>query len=603
MKQITHSVLVLCFFAVLQAQTPTSKPNSDTERSQEEPGVPSGMDLLWGVKIPMRDGVRLNATVYRPRNAVNPLPVIFELSPYPTAPWESIPFYFARYGYVFAAVDTRGRGNSEGTFNPFLQEPEDGYDTVEWLAKQPWSNGKVAMWGGSYLGFDQWMTLRERPTHLATIIPAASPHVGVDFPAYHSIFQSYIIQWMTFTSGLTGNRSLFLESTFWIEKFTDMYRLHLPFRSLDTVVGNTTTVFQEWLRHPVMDSHWKRLEISADQYKQIGVPILTVTGSYDDDQAGALTYYKEHMRYGTEEAKTQHYLIIGPWDHDGSILENKKEVGGLTFGDASLLDLKKLHAEWYDWTLKNGKKPEFLKKRVAYYVMGADHWKYADRLESISNITRTLYLDSEHGRANDVTNSGRLADSPRNTSEPDHFTYDPLDTRPGEELDREQINNYLTDQRYAMNLFGEGVVYHSEPFAKDTEISGTVKLTAWMAMDVADTDFRVTLYEILRDGSGVQLTSDLMRARYRDPRGGEKLVKPGEITPYSFEGFTFFSRQIAKGSRLRLVLSCPNSINLEKNYNSGGVVAEETAKDAKTAHVTVYHDAAHPSRLELPLAQ
>jgi len=232
------------------------------------------------------------------------------------------------------------------------------------------------------------------------------------------------------------------------------------------------------------------------------------------------------MRYGTEEAKAQHYLVIGPWDHRGSAAETKKEVGGLTFGDACLLDLKKLHLDWYDWTLKNGKRPEFLKNRVAYYVMAADQWKYADSLEGISNATRTLYLNSEHGQANDVTRSGRLTDSQPDNSEPDHYVYDPLDTSPGEQLEQEEIKNYLTDQRFALNLFGNGVVYHSEPFAKATEISGFVKFTVWMSMDVPDTDFSATLYEILSDGSSVKLTSDMMRVRYRESLSEEKLVKP-----------------------------------------------------------------------------
>ena len=268
-----------------------------------------------------------------------------------------------------------------------------------------------------------------------------------------------------------------------------------------------------------------------------------------------------------------------------------------------MLDLNKLHLDWYDWILKNGKKPEFLKKRVAYYVMAADEWKYADSLESISNATRMLYLDSKRGQANDVNASGRLADSRPDASEPDHYVYDPLDTRPGEQLEQEDIKNYLTDQRFAMNLFGNGVVYHSEPFANDTEISGFVKFMVWMAMDVPDTDFSATLYEILSDGTSVQLSNSMKRARYRESLSEEKLVKPLEINPYVFDDFPFFSRRIAKGSRLRLVLNCQNSINWEKNYNSGGMVADETAKDARTAHITVYHDAAHPSRLELPIVQ
>ena len=590
-------ILAVCLTTAAQAQASVPAPD------EANPTTPTAVDLMWGVKIPMRDGVHLNATVYRPHQQKEPLPVIFALTPYISDTEHARGYYFAQHGYVFAIVDTRGRGNSEGKFDPLFQEPQDGYDAVEWLAKQSWSNGKVAMWGG----FDQWLTLREQPPHLVTIFPAASAYVGGvgNFPLFHNMpYSSNLIKWFTLTSGLTGNNNLNFNATpFWIEKFTEMYRQHLPFRDLDGIVGNPTAVFQEWLQHPALDAYWKRVEMSPQQFQQIHVPILTITGSYDGGQIGALTYYKDHMRYGTEEARAQHYLVIGPWDHLGSIVETKKEVGGLTFGDASLLDHNKLHLDWYDWILKNGKKPDFLKKRVAYYVMAADQWKYADTLENISNATRTLYLDSERGHANDVTNSGRLADSQPNTSEPDHYIYDPLDTRPGEQLEQEEIKNYLTDQRFAVNLFGNGVVYHSQPFEKATEISGSVRLTVWVAMDVPDTDFSVTLYEILPDGRSVQLTSDRMRARYRESLSEEKLVKPGEIIPYVFDGFTFFSRQIARGSRLRLVLNCPNSILLEKNYNSGGVVAGETAKDARTAHITVYHDAAHPSWLELALVQ
>jgi len=184
----------------------------------------------------------------------------------------------------------------------------------------------------------------------------------------------------------------------------------------------------------------------------------------------------------------------------------------------------------------------------------------------------------------------------------DKFVYDPLDARPGE-LDLEEVPNYLTSQRDALNLNGNGVIYHSEPFAEDTEVTGYLKFIAWISMDVPDTDFAVSVYEIKRDGTSVSLTSDAMRARYRESRTEEKLVKPGEINRYEFNSFTFFSRRIAKGSRLRLILSCPNTIQLEKNYNSGKVVAEESGKDARTAHVTLYHDTSHPSSLEIPVVK
>ncbi len=559
------------------------------------------VDMLWGVKIPLRDGVRLNATVYRPHEQGAPLPVIFTLTPYISDTYLDRALYFARNGYVFALVDVRGRGNSEGGFEPFTHEGRDGNDIVEWLAKQPWCDGQVTMWGGSYAGFDQWSTLKEFPPHLKTIVPAAAAHAGIDFPFFKNIFPLYIMQWLTYTSGVTGNTNLFGNSPFWTSKFTDLYLQHLPFRNLDRVVGNQSTVFQKWIEHPTPDAYWNAMCPAPDDYRRIDVPILTITGDYDGDQPGALTYYRRHMQYGTPEAKAKHFLIVGPWDHAGTRTP-KREVGGLTFGDASLLDLNHLHKEWYDWVMKGGPKPEFLKKRVAYYVPGAEIWKYADSLETISNETRKLYLSSSNGHANSVFQSGDLSDSLPQENAPDHYTYDPLDTRPAA-LQQKSIPNGITDQTAVMNLFGNGVVYHSAPFEAPTEITGFVKFVAYIALNVPDTDFAVEIDEIMADGTSVLLTNDAIRARYRDSLTEAKLVNPGEINRYEFTGFTFFSRLVGKGSRLRLVLSCPNLIQWEKNYNSGGVVADESGKDARTAQVTVYHDAAHASYLELPIVK
>ncbi len=571
------------------------------QEAQKNPEPPKAVDFIWGVKIPLRDGVKLNATIYLPKDLKERLPVVFELTPYISDTYHDRAYYFAQHGFVFAIVDVRGRGNSEGRFDPFMQEPQDGHDVVEWLAQQPWSNGKVAMWGGSYAGYDQWLTLREFPPHLATVVPVAAAHAGVDFPMQKNIWGSYDIQWLTFTSGVTPQDNLFGESSFWSEKFREMYLKHRAYKDLDKIVGNESTVFQKWVAHPAFDSYWRQVDITPEQYKKIDIPILTITGDYDGDQPGAMTYYRDHMKYGTEEAKAKHYLIIGPWDHAGTRTP-RKQLGGLTFGDASMLDMNKLHTDWYNWTMKAGKAPEFLKKRVAYYVVGAEQWKYADSLETIANSKETLYLHSTNGEANDAFHSGNLTEEMPGAAKPDQYIYDPLDVRPAE-LERGDIKNSITDERFALNLFGDGVVYHSQAFPADTEISGFVKLVVWMSMDVPDTDFNVTLYEIMPDGTSIALTGDQLRARYRDSATSEKLVKPGEINRYEFSGFTFFSRRIAKGSRLRLVLTSPNSVYAEKNYNSGGVVAEETGKDARTAHITLYHDRDHPSSLELPVVK
>ncbi|MGC1416186.1 MAG: CocE/NonD family hydrolase [Candidatus Acidiferrum sp.] len=559
-------------------------------------------DMQWAVKIPMRDGVLLNATVFQTHGQKGPLPVIFTFTPYIGDSYTDRAMYFAEHGYVYALVDVRGRGNSGGAFEPFANEGRDGYDVVEWFAKQSYCDGKVTMWGGSYAGFDQWTTLKEFPPHLATIVPAAAAHPGVDFPFQYNIFGPYDMLWLTFTSGVTGNEKLFGDGAFWGAKAREYYDKHLAFQEYDRLVGNPSAVFQKWVQNPVPDTYYDLMVPSSGQYKRIQIPILTITGDYDGDQPGAFTYYKAHMRYGTAEAKEKHFLIIGPWDHAGTRTP-KREVGGLKFGEASVLDLNKLHTEWYDWTMKGGKKPEFLKKRVAYYVVGAgaEYWKYADTLEGISNETRTLYLGS-NGKAGSVFESGTLADKSEASAISDKWTYDPLDTRPGD-AESEDDAGYIVSQHEIMNTYGNGAIYHSEPFGEATEISGFLKLNVWLAMDVPDTDLEADVYEILPSGDSVFLTGATMRARYRESLRDEKLVTPGKIENYVFDNFTFFSRRIAKGSRLRLFVHCPNTPGTEKNYNSGGVVALETAKDARTAHVMLVHDAEHESALVLPVVR
>jgi uncharacterized protein len=562
-----------------------------------QPDASPEVDMTWEVKIPLRDGVKLNATIYQPHGQNEALPVVFTFTPYIGDSYTDRAVYFATHGFVYALVDVRGRGNSEGEFEPFANEGRDGYDAVEWFAKQSYCNGKVTMWGGSYAGFDQWTVAKEFPPHLATIVPAAAAHPGVDFPFQYNIFGSYDMQWLTLTSGRTGNQKTFGNDEFWTAKSKAMYKAHTAFAEYDKVVGNMSTVFQKWIQHPIPDAYYDAMVPNPDQYKKLSLPILTITGHYDGDQPGAFTFYKRHMELGSPQAKADHYLIIGAWDHAGTRTP-KREMGGLKFAEASALDLNKLHVEWYGWTMKSGAKPEFLKKRVAYYVMGAEQWKYADTLESISDGTMKLYLGS-NGSASDVFHSGSLGEK-ASSGGADSWTYDPLDNRPG---DAEPAENPapLTSQAGIINMFGQGVIYHGEVFPAATEVSGFPKLTIWLAMDVPDTDLSALLYEIQSDGSSIQLTSATMRARYRESLRREVPVPAAEPEKYVLDNFTFFSRQVAKGSRLRLVVESLNTPSSEKNYNSGGVVAKETGKDAKTAHIQLLHDADHPSALELPI--
>jgi uncharacterized protein len=574
---------------------------SRASEPQLKPASTKAVDVTWGVKIPMRDGVSLNATVYRPRGETKALPVIVTVTPYISDTYHERGMYFARNGYVFVVVDSRGRGNSDGEFVPFINEGRDGYDTVEWLARQPWSNGKVAMWGGSYSGYNQWATAAQFPPHLATIVPAAPAYPGKNVPMVNNIHDQYYFQYLWFVAGRTNNPKLSDDRTFWDENFRELFLHHLPFEDLESLTGFSAPVFREWLQHPALDGYWQRMVPTNEQYRKIRIPILTITGQYDRAQAGALAYYFEHMELGDPATAAKHYLVIGPWNHEGTRTP-RRDFAGWTFGENSVVDLNKLNKEWYDWTLKDGARPEFLTNRVTYYVGGAEQWKYADSLSRTSATESALYLHSGGGATTGTLNEQRPISDP-----PEMYTYDPLDTRPAQ-LENSTVDlgfwpgHYLSIVAPSLvpNVLGNGLIYETAPFPVDIEISGFPKLTAWMALDTRDTDFQVTLYEMLPDGQSIILSVDRMRARYRDSLNRERLVIPGTVERYEFSRFTFVARRVSKGSRLRIALISPNSIFSEKNYNGGGLVTHESGKDARTVHVTVYHDDQHPSRFDLP---
>lgn len=562
--------------------------------------APDDVRFQWGVRIPLRDGVKLSANLYRPRGESPPLPCVVTLTPYIAQSYHERGVYFAAHGYVFLSVDARGRGNSEGVFTPFLQEAWDGRDVVEWLARQPYCNGKVAMWGGSYAGYAQWAIAKEQPPHLATIAPVSSARPGVDFPMQHNMFYAYDTQWLTLVSGRTSQQTLFGDSGFWSAQFQRWYEAHAPFNELDGRIGNPSPVFQSWVAHPAQDAWWDRFNPTPQQYAGLGLPILSISGHYDGDQAGALSFYRDHFRYGSDAAKAQHYLVIGPWDHAGTRTP-KLDLGGLRLGDAALLDMNALHTAWYDWILKDGARPAFLKDHIAFYVTGEEAWRYAPTLDAVTARYDPWYLDSSAAGANDVFASGTLQGDRAGSGPPDRYVYDPLDTR-SVEWEREETPNWLTDQRGVMHATGKAVFYHSPRLAVETDVAGFFKLSAWISLDQPDTDIVANVYEIKLDGSSVFLSSDSLRARYRHSLRKAELVTPGAIERYDFDRFSFVARRLGKGSRLRLAIGAVNSMYAEKNYNAGGTVAAESGKDARTVTVTLYHDAARPSALSLPIA-
>jgi putative CocE/NonD family hydrolase len=605
-------LLMMSAFSPANSQTNPQKGPSPEPKSEVSPTPTpaTDYDIRWAVKIPMRDKVELNATLYFPKTPEGSspkTPVVFTLTPYISDSYHSRASYFASHGYVFALVDVRGRGNSGGDFEPFAQEPKDGHDVVEWLAQQPFCDGKVAMWGGSYAGFDQWATAKENPPHLTTIVPAAAAHPPLDYPSLDNVGEAYDVQWFTFTSGKAGQQNLFGDSKFWRTKFLDAYKKHIAFKTLDSFVGNPSVSFQRILKHPMADAYYDEMVPTVDQFKKIATPILTITGQYDGDELGAMTFYRDHIANAPPEARAKHFLIIGPWDHAGTRTPTD-EVAGVKFGKDAVLDLNDLHRQWYEWTMKNGAKPAFLKNQVAYYLVPAGNsgsngeWKYTDSYANLIANPKTFYFDSKNGDANGVFRSGSLSEA-KAKGGADKFVYDPLDTRRGEEVEGLESNEKTgnLDQKLPLSIGNDGLVYHTEPLSKETPLIGCPSAAVWLSIDTPDVDLEADLYEIQPDGTSISLWSDIRRLRYRESLREGKLVKPGEIVKCEFNPGLFVARKLMQGSRLRLVVTAVNSMFWQKNYCSGGVVADETAKDARTCHVQIYHDAEHASAVQLPL--
>jgi putative CocE/NonD family hydrolase len=557
--------------------------------------------IITDAMIPMEDGTRLHARIWKPENA-EPAPAIFTLTPYTGDDVHQQGSYFAKHGYTYVSVDTRARGDSEGTFSPLNNEGKDGAQIVRWIANQTWCDGRVAMEGLSYRGMVQWQTLAEHPPALKTIVPTASVYPGWDFPNPNGIFSSYAARWLGFTQGAALQLNLFSDSKYWNGKYMQMYQSHLSFAALDSLTGIPSRFFEMWVRHPSYDEFWKQMNPKPSDYAKIDLPVLTITGHFDSDQPGALKYYSDHMQHGSASGKEQHYLLIGPWGHTGT-LHPRKEHRGLTFGKNSVLNMKKLHLSWYNRVFRDGKMPKQLRDRVTYYVMGANRWKHAPSLDSVASDTMKWYLSSPNSRAKDVFHSGRLEPRAPSEADIDQMVYDPLNT-PVEGEDLSKRTSYTGGGLAFREGWkkGDQLVYHSPPIGEDTEISGRMQLDAYIELNVPDTDLLAAIYEVRPDGKTIYLGECPLRARYRQGVEEPDLVTPGKVHHYKFERFYWFSRQIQSGSRIRLVISPLNSPKRDKNYNSGGNTINEKDQDARTATIKLHMSSKHPSALSLPVA-
>lgn len=590
---MTISVRLVC--AVMTAlAAPMSATAIQDGSPQSVQGSARPYQLEFDARIPMRDGVHLSGVIFRPADQTEPLPVILTITPYTAQRFENVGAYFASQGYVFASVDSRGRGNSEGEFEPWALEGEDGFDAVEWLAVQPWSDGQVGMWGGSYGGKNQWMIAGEVPPALKTIVPAASGYMDSRVPG------TLGIDWLHLIAGRTSNDNLRANSAFWRGVYEDRARGLTTLRNLDSYSGYPNRYWQTWMEHPFDDGYWDAANIALDRYEHIHIPVLSITGQYDGAMRGTQLYRQLHLDAVDEDVAAQSFMVVGPWDHPGTRVP-RRHLGGLDFGEDSLLDVLGLHTAWYDHVMKEGPRPGVLEDLFVYYVSGANTWLSAPDIASATARWETLFLDSPAVTAQSLAQKGALADR-ADEQAPDQYVYDPAAPAHNEGLrgGARVSEEYLTDDRIPRRLEGDGLIYDTEPLASAVDMVGSPTAELHLSMDVLDTDIQVIFYEVQADGRHIFLTQDAVRARHRHSVREETLVTPGEVDIYRFEDFAFVGRTIEEGSRIRMVIVPQGaSIWAVHNWNSGGVLADETPADGQVATVNV-HLGPGSSRIVLP---
>jgi putative CocE/NonD family hydrolase len=564
--------------------------------------------------IPMRDGVELEAWIFKPSHLKAKAPAVLELTQYDIDGGRQRDFEeFVRRGYVFVQVYVRGRGRSGGfkSDNLGLQVGRDGHDTVEWIAKQPWSDGRVVTYGGSFLGMTQWRTAAQNPPHLAAIAPYVPIYPGWDVPNTNGIPQAWSAVIMGYVSGRALNTDFIANAAYWQGKMLEQYAAYRPFAELDEAIGiaqddwwmadgqgHKLSFMKTWLNHVGDEAFNLEAEPKPQDYARMNFPVLTATGYFDDDQPGALHYYRAYVAHAPAAEMAKQVLVIGPWDHLGT-QHPAKEIEGLAIPQAAVLDMNKLHADWYDWVLGRGPRPAFLHDRVAYFMLGADEWRYAPTLESASSgKALDFYLSDPEGTPEDVFHSGFLLPKARGNEPPAVIVSDPHEL-PELDVAKYAENENLLSQFRAFQK--RTITFHSEPFTQDTEVAGQMRLNLLVQSDAPDFDLWAQVLMILPDGSSVKLGEDIRRARFRNSFFKSELLAPDQITEIPFE-FYWMARRIPAGARLRLTIAPLNSPTYQKNYNTGGRIGYEKLEDARVAHIKIFHDTVRNSRLTLPLA-
>jgi putative CocE/NonD family hydrolase len=535
------------------------------------------------VRIPMRDGVQLAANIFLPSDSAR-FPVILVRTPYDKGV-DLTPNYraFVEHGYGMVVEDVRGRSESDGTFDPFGQEPKDGDDTLNWIAGQSWSDGKIGMLGGSYLGITQWKAALLNNPHLKAIAP-----VVAGYDDYRDRYYS--------TGGALqlGHRLLWMSENLRAPGFTppefDRFVRALPLRNADfAATGQRSDIFQKALSHPADDAFWHATSTRL-HLDQIHIPVFSVGGWYDSFVESDLAAFST-LRRGSGV----HRIVIGPWPHNMSI-----KFTNVDFGADSGAPIRRMQLEWFDQWLKSKDTPMMSRPPVHLFVMGVNHWRDEHEWPLARTRMTPLYFASK-GRANTLNGDGVLSSRPPRRAPADRFEFDPRNPAPtagGAVCCNPKIFPWGPMDQRAVERRPDVLVFTSPPLKEDLEVTGAVSVVLYAATSTPDTDFTAKLVDVFPTGEARNLTDGILRLRYRNSLEKAALARPGEIYELTIDaGVT--SNVFLKGHCVRLEVSSSNFPRFDRNPNTGRPVADETV--LRKASQTIYHDRAHPSRIVLPV--
>jgi putative CocE/NonD family hydrolase len=586
----------------------TTVPGSEAGLTQGAGGAGQHYEVTVerGVAAKMRDGVVLRADIYRPKTE-GKFPVLLERTPYNKAGGLEFGLKAAVRGYVVIVQDVRGRYTSEGEWYPFKHESQDGYDTVEWAATLPYSDGKVGMLGGSYVGATQMLTAIAAPPHLAGIFPvvtASNYHDGWTYQG--GAFEQWFNE--SWTSGLaqdTFNRRI-VKNTNALE---GMWKLPLRGYPLfddplfgpsagetESSPGTLAPYFLDWLAHPSYDDYWKALSLE-DHHAQIQVPIYHVGAWYDIFLGGTLRNYAGiKASGGSEAARRGQRLLVELGGHAGG----GRHIGEVDFGPTAELDLDEVMLRWYDHLLKGADNGIDREKPVKIFVMGKNLWREEDDWPLARAQAARYYLHSA-GKANGLGGDGALSTKSPSAEPWDRFVYDPADPAPtiGGPLccDAAHLAPGPRDQRPG-EARADVLVYTTPAFTRDFEVTGPVNLELYASSSAVDTDFTAKLVDVWPNGFAQNLTEGILRARYRTSQEKPEFMTPGEIYKLTIDLWAT-SNVFLSGHKLRLEVSSSNFPRFDRNLNTGEDAARAT-RWAKATN-TIYHDREHPSTLILPV--